>query len=149
MTWWIMNIYYTGCSLKIVCFFQFTACRRATHLIWDLSVQKLLSGHFLSKQKQPSADKGEVAVWKFLEKNTIFNEHPLHNTIHYCCEKLILLFWPYLSLFHYLSLSIYLSYYLSFTLQFSFSCTCTLSQCKNMSLKNAWKWNIWQSAINN
>ena len=44
-----------------------------------IAVQSLLlAGIFLYNQWQPSADEGEVANFReFLEKNTIFNEHPV------------------------------------------------------------------------
>ena len=45
----------------------------------EASVQSLLlAGNFLYSQLQPSAGEGEVANFReFLEKNTIFNEHPV------------------------------------------------------------------------
>ena len=39
-----------------------------------------MAGNFLYNQKQPSAGEGEVANFpEFLEKNKIFNEHPVSN----------------------------------------------------------------------
>ena len=53
----------TGCSLKIVFFFQFTA----SHPL-----------HELESNLSQCWREGEVAkYWKFLGKNTIFNEHPV------------------------------------------------------------------------
>ena len=45
----------------------------------NASVQSLLlAGNFLYNQQQPIAGEGEVANFhEFLEKNTIFNEHPV------------------------------------------------------------------------
>ena len=44
-----------------------------------MRVSLLLAGNFFYNQKQPSAGEGEVAEFQeFLEKNTIFNEHPVH-----------------------------------------------------------------------
>ena len=50
----------------------------------DASVQSLLlAGNFLYNQYQPSAGEGEVANFReFLEKNTIFNEHPVCRSDH-------------------------------------------------------------------
>ena len=77
----------TGCSGKIVFFTIHCNPSLAYIAVRDLqcsqrkaSVQSLLlAGSFLYNQWQPSAGEGEVANFReFLEKNTIFNEHPVH-----------------------------------------------------------------------
>ena len=54
-------------------------CKRPSKLSTQCeSTVTLLAGNFLCNQKQPSAGEGKVANFpEFLEKNTIFNEHPV------------------------------------------------------------------------
>ena len=67
-----------------LCFFSIhgnpsPACRRTTHPRKRSECTVTLIGWpFLYSQKQPSVGEGEAAKYRhFLEKNTIFNEHPV------------------------------------------------------------------------
>ena len=104
----------TGCSLKIVFFTNSMQpisyiCRRATHLIWDLSVQSLLlAGHFL--YNQPSAGEGEAAKYlKFLTFYIYISILCLWNLYIYPCIYLYYVYVICLSI--YLSIKIYLFIY--------------------------------------
>ena len=78
MKWHIQGVQEKLCFFKIHCHPSLSV-RDLQSSQRNASVQSLLlAGIFLYNQYQPSAGEGEVANFReFLEKNTIFNEHPV------------------------------------------------------------------------
>ena len=83
---------YTGCSRKVLFFFQSTATQSSSIYIAardlqssqrNASVQSFqFAGHFMNVQKQPRASEDVAAkYWQFLEKNTLFLEHSVEKRI--------------------------------------------------------------------